>query len=282
MDKNKYILTFDFRILYCPSMISGLSCKELNPETLDFNYYEGNTSISHCYELNPQRVEQVVKEIFNGKIGYSLRKDEIDWLEKCDKLLKREPKLLQNDRLMFNYCILKLRLLGFLEEEAVEITKLYFRAVKISDVQIPSFTEFISIIDNIMKKKKFWVCVETLEEKDLEIQFLRKILSNKLQLKHNFNFNSFKEEYLLLCSKSFFHRLSSYNQSPSYLVKEPLKLSDQKSYLFYLQEIYISDLIRSIVEYEFRSLSHETLFLSKLKKDLISTFRLYIHFQDKK
>ena len=282
MIESKYLLTFDLRILYCPSINLALSCKELNVETLEFSHYEGDLSVMQsCYELEAEKVELIVKNVLNGEIGNELEEKDMLWLKTFDYQLNQNKNLLKNDKLVFNYLILKLRLLGFEEEDSINIIQHYFQ-YKLQGIKIPTVEDFIKAINQKMKNKRFWVCNDLYEEKEFELKFIRTVLMYKNKLNYKFDFKMFKEEYLKVCEKSFINKIYNFNKTPSYLVKRPLSISDQKHYLIYTYKSHIAGILQYLLERDFANLAHDEMFINVLIDDMASVLKLYLTIKETK
>lgn len=282
MIESKYLLTFDLRILYCPNIKLALSCKELNVETLEFSHYEGDLSIiQSCHELEAEKVELIVKNILNGEIGNELEEKDMLWLKTFDYQLTQNKNLFKNDKLVFNYLILKLRLLGFEEEDAKNIVQSYFQ-YKLLGANIPKVEDFIGAINKKMKNKRFWVCNDLYEEKEFELKFIRTVLMYKNKLNYKFDFKMFKDEYLKVCEKSFINKIYNFNKTPSYLVKRPLSISDQKHYLIYTYKSHIAGILQYLLERDFANLAHDEMFINILIDDMASVLKLYLTIKETK
>ena len=282
MIESKYLLTFDLRILYCPSINLALSCKELNVETLEFSHYEGDLSVMQsCYELEAEKVELIVKNVLNGEIGNELEEKDMLWIKTFDYQLNQNKNLLKNDKLVFNYLILKLRLLGFEEEDSINIVQHYFQ-YKLQGIKIPTVEDFIKAINQKMKNKRFWVCNDLYEEKEFELKFIRTVLMYKNKLNYKFDFKMFKEEYLKVCEKSFINKIYNFNKTPSYLVKRPLSISDQKHYLIYTYKSHIAGILQYLLERDFANLAHDEMFINVLIDDMASVLKLYLTIKETK
>lgn len=277
--KSKYVLTFEFKVLYCPNINLPLTCKELNAKTLEFTQFEGKVDeFNSGYEITADLVEKIVKNILNGEIGIELSSDNMKWLETFDKTLIVNKSILNNENLLFNYLILKLMLLGFDEELAQDIIKTYF--LKRKNGNVLPIDNFISIINNRISEKKFWVCYNLFDEKEKEFEFIRTILNYKQKLQFRFDFSVFKDEYLKLCNESLIPKLIKFNQTPSYLIRNSLSIKEQKPYLLKAYITYISNSMNFIYENEFNHLFLDTRFLSAICKDMASVVELFISIKE--
>lgn len=279
---SKYLLTFDLRILYCPNIRLAISCQELNVEALEFSHYEKDLNILFSsYEIKAEKINNLVKNILNGKIGNELEEKEMLWVQKFEKELNENENLLKNEKLIFNYLILKLKLLGFEELEAQNFVKTYFK-YKIEGKNIPTIETFITAINKKLNNKVFWVCNNLDEEKEIEIKFIHKILNYKNKLMHNFDFNLFKDEYLNICEKSFINKIYKFNNEYSYLVTNPLFISDQKTYLTYIYKVHIYKIFEYLLEREFKNLSNDKMFINALISDMSSVLNLFLEIKETK
>lgn len=280
MIESKYLLTYDLKILYSPNVQLALTCKELDLETLEFSHFDGDLDILYsCYELEPDKVDLIVKNILNGDIGNELDNNEMSWIQAFEHQLNQDKQILENTKLVFNYLILKLKLLGFKEEESKNIVISYFRYKK-EGLKVPKVEKFIESINRKLRKKRFWICEDLYDEKDFELKFVRTILMYKTKLQSKFDFKMFKDEYLKVCEKSFINKIYNFNATPSYLVKRPLDISDQKQYLLYTYKSHIAGIIQYLVGKEFQHLAHDEMFLNVLIDDMSSVLKLYLTIQE--
>lgn len=276
MIENKYLLTFDFRILYCPNTKLALSCKELNLDTLEFTFYEGDLNIlKYCYELKAENLERIVKKILNGEIGYELESKEMKWLETFELMLNENTEILTKDALVFNYLTLKLMLVGFSPEDSKNIVKTYFM-YRNKSKDIPQIEIFIKNINKKIKHKKFWVCNDLYDEKELELKFIKTVCMYRKEMKLNFNFKMFKNDYLKICEKSIIPKMSKFNKIPSYLVKRPSTLIDQKSYLIEVYKSTIAGIIVYLLNNEMKHFQNEEIFINALIDEMVEVAKLYI------
>lgn len=217
--KSKYVLTYEMKILYCPDMDLNLACKELNLETLQFRLYDGNRNdLKTGFELYPNEVTSIAENILMGKIGYELDKKQMDWLEKYENRLKKDISLLLNKTISYNYFILKLQLLGFPEHVAKDIVAHYYEEIgRNAIVAHPQI--FLKNINQLIKRKIFWVKKDLERELSVEEIFLRKMVKMKLNQQYKFSFEIYKEEYRNILQKGIVSSLIQYNLTPSYLVK---------------------------------------------------------------
>lgn len=280
MIESKYYLTFDLRILYCPNPKLALSCKELNQESLEFTYYEDDLDIlDTSYELEADNIDVLVKKILNGEIGTELPLKEMNWIKLFESELKRNECLLNNDNLMFNYLVLKFRLLGFNDDFAKDIVLTYFK-YKRENRYIPSLKNFIKCIDKKLSNKVFWICNDLQNEENIEYEFLKTVLSNKSKLHNKFDFNIFKDQYLKVCEKSFIPKIIKFNETPSYLIKSPMDISDQKHYLMIVYNMNISRIIHYLIDNEYKNLAQDERFIRILINDMSSILRLYLKIKE--
>ena len=79
--KNKYVLTYEMKILYCPDVDLNLACKELNLSTLQFMLYDGDREdLNNGFELYPNEVTTIAESILMGKVGYELDSKQMEWM----------------------------------------------------------------------------------------------------------------------------------------------------------------------------------------------------------
>ena len=278
MDNNdsRYLLTFDLKILYCPNIKIRVSCKELDLETLEFSKYRGNIDdIDTSYPINVNEIEKIVKYIINGEFRNGIKTDYIEWLEMYEKALSDNPNLINDNKLAFNYLVLKYHLLGFPKNEAIDMVKFYF-ALKIKNYNIPPIEEVISILNNKINTTKYWIPNTIQEFKYLELDYLRTVFKDRLKYKYDFDFNFVRENYLKVCSLSFIKSIYQFNKEPSYLVRTPLDMKEQKKYIINNYRTIIVGIIQYLLENEFPQLNTDDKFLNSLITELTNTVDTYL------
>lgn len=281
MTDIKYFLTFDFRILYSPNINLGLLCKELDVNSLEFVRFDGDINeLKYYYEIQPEKIDVLVKNILTGEIGTELNSKEMYWLELFEDELTNNKDLISDNKLTFNYLILKLKLLGFDDREAEEIITNYYKHL-LSGIDILTVEELVSIINRKMKKKKFWVCNDLSDEKEIELEFIKKVLNKKIELSHNFDFDVFRNEYLEICKKSFINKIYKFNSNYSYLISNPLSLVEQKQYLISIHKSHIAGILQYLIQ-EYKYLSNDTIFFNMLIEEMSNVLKLYLSIETNK
>lgn len=276
MNDSKYFLTFDFKILYCPNINFILSCKELNLNTLEFTNYDGDLkALEASYEIKAEMVHVIVQNILNGEIGLELDSKEMKWLNLFDTELRKDSSILNNERLVYNYLILKLQLIGFSAVDSKSIITKYFEFKRDSKVII-TIEEFIRTINQQLDRKIFWVCNGIESEKKIEYKFIETVLSYKRSLKYKFDFQMFKESYINVCKHSFVMKIYEYNNTSSYLVKRPLSLVEQVDFLIYAHKSILRGMLENLIEEKFFELSEEGLFQKQLIDEMSDIMRIHL------
>lgn len=271
----KYVLTFDFRIIYCKNINLKIGLKELNFDNFSFIPYDEDPSvIDYGYEVNTNDVQYIINTVFNSKIGYQLQNKEMLWLETFENKLKIDSNILNNKKLTFNYLILKLLLIGFSEEMAIDIIRKYYESIE-ENLEVPNIINVINKINEFINKKQYWVRNTIYENQATEINFLTKVLNAKRISKFNFDFNDYKDEYFKLCYNSLIMDNYNYNSKHSYLVTNPKNLNTQKEYLLQIYSSTIGMLLNHLIETEFMDFYSEDRFINTLvleMKKVIDTF----------
>lgn len=279
MNESKYMLTNDFRILYCPNMKLKLSCKELDCLTMDFSKYNGNLDLLESFmELNSKEIDLIINNIFNAIIGIELNIEDMEWLKKFDKLLEEDINIINNKKIVFNYCVLKLKLIGFPEEMALNIAKTQFINQELNN-EYPHYTVFIDSINEILDKRKFWISNTVNNFNNREMNFLRTIFTYKNKLQYKFDFNVFKNDYLNVVGKSFVPHLIKFNSTESYLIRNPLTPSKQDEYIIKSYSYIIIELINALLKKEFPNLLRNEDFIYDLINELKLVVKLYLKIQ---
>lgn len=276
MNDSKYMLTNDFKILYCPNINLPQSSKEFDLVSMDFIKYDGDLNLLESYiELDKKDVDIIIKNIFNAVIGIELDKEDMNWLEKFDSLLDNDINFITNKKLVFNYCVLKLQLIGFPKDMALKITSKQFVNEELIE-NYPHYSIFIDKINEILDKRNYWISSDLDLYKEMEIVFLKKIFNYKNQLKHKFDFNILKNEYLKLVGESFVPHLLQFNSNYSYLVRSPLSIREQVNYTLESYRFIIIELINDVVRNYFPNLFDNDDFIYDLISDMTSVVQLYI------
>lgn len=285
MSESKYFLTYDFKILYCPNINLKLSTKELNLDDLKFVKYNGNLNIIEIFfDIKSDTVNTIVDDVVKSKFGHELSKNDMEWIQKIEKALKVNSDIYENNHLMFNYYILKMRLAGFTEELAIAFTKNYFNNLNKKNEMdnLTSVKDSINILNNIIKTKEIWIGNNIYSYTKLEEEFLRTVLDYKKKLSFQFNFDIFKQDYLDIIQNSFIIYIYEYNKVPSYLVKNTKSILNNRSYIEMLLDIY-NRIIMGILQYILNEDEYESFkydghkFLNTLIVDMCDTVKLYLN-----
>lgn len=272
---SKYILTFDFRIIYCKNTKLKIGLKEFDFNSLKFiDLYEDSSIIDNSYEISEIDMEFIVNNIFNSKFGYQLDDNSMIWLEKFENVLKSDSSILNKKELAFNYLVLKLLLIGFPQYMALEIIQKYYK-LKEYNIRTPDIEIIINRINEFIKKKEYWISNEIYNDENKEIDFLAKVFNEKRKYKYNFSFNNLRDEYFKLCFNSLIMNNYKYNSKPSFLIKNPKNLNFQKELLleFYISKIKF--LINYLLENDFKGLSFDYRFTKSLIDEMIRVINTF-------
>lgn len=284
MNEEKYLLTYDFKVLYCPSMKLKLSTKELDVKERKFIKYSGNLNIIDCFfEIDVETFNDIVENILNGKFGNELSDSDMDWIQKVEKILKVNKDIYNNDNLMFNYYILKMKLAGFEEGFAVQFAKNYFYNLKKKSElnNLISIEDSINILNNIIASKEIWLGNNIYAYTSLDEEFLRTLFNYKRKLGYKFNFDMLKQDYLNVIQNSFVLYIYEYNKKKSYLVKDKKTILNNEPYKNLLLEIYrriLEGIIKYLVEDGgYSDFANEgSKFIDNLINDMSDTVKLYL------
>lgn len=277
----KYILTYDFRIIYCKNINLRIGLKELNFNNLTFiPISDYNDSILDCgYDMSTEDVQTFITTIFNSKMGYQLEEKNMQWLKVFESKMKSE-NLLKDNKLAFNYFVLKLMLIGFVEKKAISIAERYFELL-IDGYNVPDIKDVIDKVNKFIDYKEFWVSNKLYETQALEMMFITKLLKARMNLKYSFDFANFKEEYFKLCNKSLIMDNYVYNTTPSYLVKNPIGIEEQEPYLIQLYQTTIVGILNHLISTDFKELASDDRFINSLASELINVIHTFIDSQIK-
>ena len=103
MNDSGFFLTYDLKILYCQSIQTASSLKQLILDTLAFMQYEGDKNVLlNSYALEGDEIETLTKQILMGKVGDELPEEDMKWIMDFEKLLKEDASLITNRDLAFN------------------------------------------------------------------------------------------------------------------------------------------------------------------------------------
>ncbi|NLZ34246.1 MAG: hypothetical protein GX889_04930 [Clostridiales bacterium] len=273
---SRYMLTNDFKILYWPNTELKLSCKEFDFKTMKFEKYQGNVDLlEYYYEIDKNNLDSLIKGLFQSKIGFELPKKEMDWIINVENLMSKKKEILNNKKLMFNYCVLKLKLAGFKEDVALDFTKNQFSNEEVVK-DYPNHLYLIKNVNKLINSRAFWINHEVLTNNEIELSFLRLIFDYKIRLGSKFDFTIFKSQYLDLIKDSFIPKLINYNSTKSYLVKKPMPLKNQVEYIFQSYQYLIVELINYLLNKEYDELLSQEYFIRTLINDLMDVLSLYI------
>lgn len=277
MNESKYMLTYDFRILYCPNMKLRLSCKELNYKTMEFIKYDDDLSLLDYYiELNKADVDLIITTIFNGVIGIELSEEDMNWLKTFDSLLEEDLSIIYNKKLAFNYSVLKLKLIGFSEDVALKIATKQFLNQELYP-KYPHYTVFLDKINEILDRRDFWISNKIDSYREAEIDYLRTVLNYKNRLKYKFDYSVFKNEYLKLIEKSFMPHLIQYNSEHSYLIRRVLNFEKQIPFLEKSYKYVIIEILNALMLKEYPQLLLEESFFYDLVEEMYNVVNLYLN-----
>lgn len=277
MDTNKYFLTYDFKIIFCQDFTFKQNCKELN-SNLEFIDYNGNVDILENYmEITPQDVSFLVNNIMNNKIGTELHEEDMLWIKSFEKIMNEED-LLNCDKLMYNYLILKLQLVGFSEKLACNYVENYYTNKTVLSKEI-GVKDFLDNINEKINNKKFWIGNKISEYEDNEIDFIINILKNKNKLKYKFDFLNYRQAYINVIKNSFLDYIVKFNKTKSYLIKEILPSKEFEKYMFYSYQMILNILFENIIFNNFEFKNEPSInskkFIDKTINDMLETLKSY-------
>ncbi len=244
---QKYVLTYEMKILYCPDIEMNLSCKELNLSTLQFRLYAGNRSdLFAGFELSAEDVTSVARDILMGKIGYELAEKQMTWLQKFEELLKKDISLILNKDISYNYFVLKLQLLGFEEQMAKDIVYHYYKQLE-QKQEVAHPQVFLKKINTLLRQKAFWVKKDLWKEMDAETTFFQGVIGTKLEQQYKFSFDKmYKDDYIEVLKTGIIHTLLLYNLTPSYLVRKKQAVTDLVPYVLSVYKYYMRNILNNI------------------------------------
>ncbi len=268
---NKYYLSFDFRILYCPDIYLIGACRELNLDTLKFEPFTIDENIlKYSYPIKANEINDLVKSVLIGEISYLLSDKNIIWIKEFEKKLKETKSILENDKLCFNYLTLKIMLLGFSKNKALDMTKTYF-TYKREGNPVIELRKVIKAIDELLDNKKFWITNKIYEYETKEVAFLEKTFEARKRLGNKFDYRSFEREYITICNNSFSKENFKLNSQFTYGNKPKKSLQDQTTYILQSYEMIIVTLMNTIITTKYKSLIKDTRFLKSLLSDMKDT-----------
>lgn len=269
---TKYLLSYNLDIFYKPDPLLIGASKKLNLETFTFEqYYEKNKNIiEYSYPINSDELNNIVKNILHGQISYVINDNDLNWLQEFDQISLKNTEILNNEKYTFNYIILKLMLIGFTKNKALDIAKSYFSYLK-ENKEVLSLEQFIKSINNKIKYKEYWITNKVSDYHYKEKKYLDKLLKYKLNNWFEFEYSYFEREYINICNNSFSKENYILNSTKSYLINKPKKLEEQKKYLFQAYETIIIDIINELIDEKYPRFASEPKFLTSLIDDMKST-----------
>lgn len=279
MYNSKYLLSSDFKILYLPNSELKLSCKEFDFKSMNFKNYEGNIKfLDYYYEIDKDFLNDLMEKLLQGEIGIELDKKEMELLVKLEDMIHTKKEISNNKQIMFNYCVLKMKLAGFPEKVALAFIKNQF----FNESRVNGYPNILVLIDNInslLNKRKFWINKDSLNYVDIEKSFIKTVFDYKIKLKSNFSFSMFKSQYVDIIKDSFVPKLVNFNETKSYLVEKPTKLETQKKHLYNSFKYVITGIIDDLLKTDYTSLSSQEYFIHELIDYLSDEFNLYVEMQ---
>lgn len=272
MKNTKYLLSYNLDIFYKPDPLLIGASKKLNLKTLTFEpYYEKNKNIiEYSYPILSEELNSVVKNILNGKISYLINDNDLNWLKEFDQISITNKDIFLDDKYTFNYVILKLMLIGFGKNKAVDIAKSYFEYLRNNNDVLP-LKQFISAINTKIKSKEYWITNKVSDYHYIEKRYLDKLLKYKINNWFEFDYSYFEREYINICNKSFSKENYILNATKSYPINKPKKLDEQKEYLLQAYETIIIDIINELIDEKYPRFASEPKFLHSLLNEMKST-----------
>lgn len=273
--KSKYVLTYDLKILYCPNMQIRTACKELNLMTHEFSQFEGNlAALDNGFEIAASSVKNISDNILLGKVGNELPEREMKWIQDYEALLREDISYITNRELAFNYFILKLALAGFSLDMAKNIVVNYYTKI-IHKMEVPHPQIFLNEINNVLKRKIYWVKYDLRHAEEAEYKFIKKVLRARDKIGYTFSFDElFRAEYLNVIDDGVARALIEYNQTPSYLVTKKLSLNEQMLLVLNVYKRIIWGLL--VKAYQDTGRNIDEVIAKGIVKDMTNTLKLYL------
>lgn len=267
-NEQKYFLTYDFRIIY--NAIATL--KELDSHTFAFKTLDVYINLQEkAYEVPQNMVQTVISVLYKEPIGFELAPDKMKWIQKFEEKLQNDSKILRNRSLTFNYLILKLLLCGFPETIAKEFVINYYTSEEVEVTPL----EMIQKIDYFLAQKKYWIMNNLKKERGIMRNFIINMLKNKLKDSSRFDFNAYRDEDQELCSRLILPKLIKFNNTKSYLIQNPINLTEQKPYLVTVYEMFLRDIMTTVLNEDIRT-HFDTLFIDSIIKELVYDGETYL------
>lgn len=266
---QKYYLTYDFRLIYnATAILKEFDSVSYNFKTLDV-YIDLNNK---AYKIPEEYVGDIIQVLYREPLGYELSDDKMQWIMKFEDKLQENTNILRNRSLVFNYLILKLLLCGFPERIAKEFIISYYTCTEIEVQPL----EIIQKINYFISKKKYWIFHNTKRDRTILQNFLTNVLKTKIKNSSTFNFEYFREEDKELCTTLIIPKLIQYNSTESYLVRNPISLTEQKPYLMKVYELFVRDIIDSIIYGNLRY-PFESFFIDNIISEMLSDANNYLN-----
>ena len=283
MSNTAYLIDYNLKLLYLANKNIKSLCKEFDFNDMNFSKkYSGNSDlIDCCLEIDDNTFKVLIDSTYNSKFSYELSDSDMEWIIKLESILPVDSNLYNDKKYMFNYIVLKLMLIGFPNELAINFATKYYSLVE-TGINVPKIYEVINSINNIIDNKTIWIGNEINNYLENEEDFVRDILREKKRLKFDFDFSKFKDDYYNLTETSFINYIYEYNCKKSYLVKNKINLLDDscKQILLNIFERIIGGIIQYLLSNEFRELESEYRFIDNLKDDLKNVVSIYLHVLD--
>jgi hypothetical protein len=268
---SKYLLSYDFRIFYCPETFFIGAYKELNQETLKFELYTDNRDlVEYAYPIDVSEIDPIVKTILMGSISYLLSEQNLAWIKEFEATTSKNPDIWEDEKYVFNYLTLKIMLMGFSESKALDIAKSYFK-YKREGHPVLNIKSMVKAINKNIDSKEFWITNKMIEFDPVETSFLKKVLTNKISSGFAFDYKYFEREYMSICNSSFSKENFSINSVKSYPIKKTKNLQDQTPYIFQAYESIMTTIVNNLVLNKFPQLQHEPKFLINLLAEMKNT-----------
>lgn len=267
-NEQKYFLTYDFRIIYNAVAI----LKELDSHTFAFKTLDVYINLQEkAYELPQNIVQTVISVLYKEPIGFELSTDKMKWIQSFEDKLLNDSKILRNRSLTFNYLILKLLLCGFPEKIAKEFIINYYTSEEVEVTPL----EMIQKINYFLTQKKYWIMNDIKKERSIMRNFIINMLKNKLKDSSKFNFDIYRDEDQELCSRLILPKLIRFNNTESYLIKNPINLTEQKPYLVVVYEMFLRDIMTTVLNEDIRT-HFDSLFIDSIIKELLYDGETYL------
>lgn len=272
-----------FYIDYCLDVYSKLKIwdgeiKKYNPNTGRFETIEDNKKVfkNNAIEIDLDTARKVIKDTIHSNYSYCLEDNDEKWLERYELESKKRPELLNNQKLMFNYLILKAKKAGLDENIACQLYGYYFKSKNETNIKLQTIPEIINYLDSFINKKEYWI-PNIEEELNKEFSIIDDIMVKRMSTV-NFDFSFFESRYLNICNQSYIKKIYLFNSEENNYVKNPKTLEDMKPFLFKFYKKKINefmDILTEKYEYFKSNLASRTMIYKNMEEILQYSIRFW-------